>query len=425
MGTKSLIDMIPHLRGHKKESLLHKLLRVCCVKPLVWYARKSDLLDWYRKELDFTLDYLHQTAEEYCTPADPYDEDTEALLSLYYFLTESLDRRNYRSITEFGKLAGLNPMSPLTFADNEFNEVADNIWQSKRIASVFKEKDGTYRDLDAIGWESVYYIDLLKRKVEASPIWSGSCHVYSSGVTWLYDDINDYVEDEKDRWMPVDATGIIKNFKNYENTERFYLQCIEMNTWEQDPTTDDDTKGEWRTVRLCFRSSIPEKYLERYELRDAREDALKDEDDQKEYAKDLDYLMEHHLEKFLYRLMSNQLKDHPVEVGSDDEIFDDDYSIYQEDEDDDLEAEISDTELIEIEFETKPEKKQEYDKYAQDIIYKLMDDYDISAEQIHVTLDEDNLFKKMTIEDVPYGVFKKFKEEMEIFKNEEIEVEIV
>ena len=120
----------------------------------------------------------------------------------------------------------------------------------------------------------------------------------------------------------------------------------------------------------------------------------------------------------------NQLKDHPVEVSSDDEIFDDDYSIYQEDEDDDLEEEISDTELIEIEFETKPEKKQEYDKYAQDVIYKLMDDYDISAEQIHVTLDEDNLFKKMTIEDVPYGVFKKFKEEMEIFKNEEIEVEI-
>ena len=416
MGTKSLLDL-PHFRGkhNKKESILHKFLRACCVKPLIWYARKSDLLEWYHKELDFVSDYEHQTSPEGCTPADPYEKDAVALLSLYHFLTKG--EGNWYAAKQFDNTVSYKPLSPLTFQDNEFNKVSDNIWQNKRISSVFKEKDGTYRDIDAIGWESAYYVDLNKREIKAAPLWYGSCHVYSSGVTWIYDDVSDYMVEEKDRWMPLDGTGIFKNFKKYQDTERHYLQCVEMNTWEQDPTTDDDTKGEWRTIRLCFLSSIPKKYLERFELKDAREDALKDETDMKSFAEDLDYIQEHHLEKFLYRLMNNNLHDYPVEVSSDDRIFEDDYMLDEEEGEESIDIEEAEqihmsleNKPIQFTFKTEAVHKHEWDKAAQDVIYRLIDDYNVSEEAINVELDEDNIFKKMTIT-VPLKTYAKIEED--------------
>ena len=47
------------------------------------------------------------------------------------------------TIDYFKKLASFEPLSPLTFDDNEWNDVMDNVYQNNRLSSVFKAgKDG-------------------------------------------------------------------------------------------------------------------------------------------------------------------------------------------------------------------------------------------------------------------------------------------
>lgn len=48
----------------------------------------------------------------------------------------------------FRKVALLEPLSPLTGADDEWNEVDDDTWQNKRCAHVFKNAAGEAYDIE-------------------------------------------------------------------------------------------------------------------------------------------------------------------------------------------------------------------------------------------------------------------------------------
>lgn len=52
------------------------------------------------------------------------------------------------AISLFKKLARFEPITPLTGADDEWNEIGDGVWQNRRCPHVFKGADGPY---DSIG----------------------------------------------------------------------------------------------------------------------------------------------------------------------------------------------------------------------------------------------------------------------------------
>lgn len=63
----------------------------------------------------------------------------------------------------FGKLSKYKPITPLTFKDDEWNEVSNGVYQNKRNSCVFKESpDGR-----------PYYIDAYVKKTPNGHCWSG------------------------------------------------------------------------------------------------------------------------------------------------------------------------------------------------------------------------------------------------------------
>lgn len=58
-----------------------------------------------------------------------------------------------RAISIFSRLARFEPLSPLTGADDEWNEVGNDTWQNRRCPHVFKGKDGVAYDIDAVVFE--------------------------------------------------------------------------------------------------------------------------------------------------------------------------------------------------------------------------------------------------------------------------------
>ena len=52
------------------------------------------------------------------------------------------------------KLLDFKPITPLTGAEDEWNDVGEDYWQNKRCSSVFKKADGTCYDIDGkVFWE--------------------------------------------------------------------------------------------------------------------------------------------------------------------------------------------------------------------------------------------------------------------------------
>ena len=52
------------------------------------------------------------------------------------------------------KLLDFKPITPLTGADDEWNDVGEDYWQNNRCSSVFKKADGTCYDIDGkVFWE--------------------------------------------------------------------------------------------------------------------------------------------------------------------------------------------------------------------------------------------------------------------------------
>ena len=58
------------------------------------------------------------------------------------------------AISILTKLLDFKPLTPLTGADDEWNDVGEDYWQNKRCSSVFKKSDGTCYDIDGkVFWE--------------------------------------------------------------------------------------------------------------------------------------------------------------------------------------------------------------------------------------------------------------------------------
>lgn len=57
------------------------------------------------------------------------------------------------AISIFSRLARFEPLSPLTGADDEWNEVGSDTWQNRRCPHVFKGKDGIAYDSTAVVFE--------------------------------------------------------------------------------------------------------------------------------------------------------------------------------------------------------------------------------------------------------------------------------
>lgn len=56
------------------------------------------------------------------------------------------------AIETFRKLARFEPLQPLQGTDDEWVQVADDIWQNKRCGRVFREADGRAYDIEGIVW---------------------------------------------------------------------------------------------------------------------------------------------------------------------------------------------------------------------------------------------------------------------------------
>lgn len=57
------------------------------------------------------------------------------------------------AIKIFAKLASWDPLTPLLGTDDEWNEIGDNHWQSRRSSDVFKDKDGAYWSEGVVFWD--------------------------------------------------------------------------------------------------------------------------------------------------------------------------------------------------------------------------------------------------------------------------------
>jgi hypothetical protein len=79
------------------------------------------------------------------------------------------------------KLLDFKPITPLTGADDEWNDVGEDYWQNKRCSSVFKKADGTCYDIDGkVFWE--WYRDENGEEVKTHYSGSGC----STPVTFPY-----------------------------------------------------------------------------------------------------------------------------------------------------------------------------------------------------------------------------------------------
>lgn len=54
------------------------------------------------------------------------------------------------ALSVLDRLLRFKPITPLTGEANEWNECRDGVYQNKRCSSVFRQKDGTFEDIDAI-----------------------------------------------------------------------------------------------------------------------------------------------------------------------------------------------------------------------------------------------------------------------------------
>lgn len=108
------------------------------------------MMDWAKRELDLA---------GYKESGDPDDinnwmrNDVLKLLEMFCEQGHSGFSANY-AIQLFQTLANWKPLSPLTGADDEWNEIGEGMWQNKRASSVFKGEDGrAYWSDGIVFWE--------------------------------------------------------------------------------------------------------------------------------------------------------------------------------------------------------------------------------------------------------------------------------
>ncbi len=107
------------------------------------------MLEWAKNELELA-GYRADDTEE--GPNKWMREGVLRLLEVFCEEGHSGSSAPY-AIALFQRLASWKPLTPLTGADDEWNEIADGEFQSRRASNVFKDKDGAYWSEGVVFWE--------------------------------------------------------------------------------------------------------------------------------------------------------------------------------------------------------------------------------------------------------------------------------
>jgi hypothetical protein len=107
----------------------------------------STMLEWAKQELDLA-GYPEDSDEE----MDVWmRNDVLKLLEVFTEQGHSGMSAPF-AIAMFNRLASWKPLTPLTGADDEWNEVGDDTWQNRRDSEVFKKADGQAYWMNGIVW---------------------------------------------------------------------------------------------------------------------------------------------------------------------------------------------------------------------------------------------------------------------------------
>ena len=102
-------------------------------------AARSNLLAHARKELE--LKFPDDPEADGFDMNQAMREATENLMFIFALEGHSGFSASW-AITVFERLARYKPLSPLTGDDDEWNQVADDMWQNRRCSNVFKDSSG-------------------------------------------------------------------------------------------------------------------------------------------------------------------------------------------------------------------------------------------------------------------------------------------
>ena len=210
--------------------------------------------------------------------------DTRGIATLYEFL----DKFGYVSSGTLNDLYDTvhgNLFSPMKFDENEFpshgKSPFDKSIQSIRKSGVFKYPDGSYVDIDAIGWRTKARYNIAEekdgQKAEVKEYEYGSFDHH--GVVVLYDELSK-------EWIPLWSGQKINTSIPYDGKDtQVSVPCIEI-------YDSNDSHNDF----FCYigkTTDIPEKFHKHYILTDMR-DIKKNL-----YSEEIKWLKENHAEKLL------------------------------------------------------------------------------------------------------------------------------
>ena len=236
-----------------KNRLEEKIVEKICIPMMTSYARKgSDILNHFISENERIA---HTDAEKLAV------EDAKKILSLISVTDET--SHSITQVLDMVKDAlNFKLLSPLTFEDNEFREVdGQGLKQSNRRSSVFKQKDGTVRDIDGIMW-NVRATAVIKNGELVKKVWPDIYDRYSTGLAFMYE-----LDENKNivNITPVESQAKFVNFKDYYG-EEYKIDAFEV----LDITNEDKTGAEIYT--LFNKNNVPCSFYERFEFIDIRTD---------------------------------------------------------------------------------------------------------------------------------------------------------
>ena len=236
-----------------KNRIEEKIVEKVCIPMMTSYARKgSDILNHFISE---NKRIAHNELEQMAV------EDAKKILSLIsvtdqtpYSINQVLDM--VKGALQFKLL------SPLTFEDSEFREIdPQGLKQSTRRASVFKQKDGTVRDIDSIMWD-VTATAVIKNGELVKKLWKDEYSRYSTGLAFMYE-----LDADKNvvNITPVESQAKFINFKDYYG-EEYKIKAFEV----LDITNEDKTGVEIYT--LFNKADVCPWFYDRFEFIDIRTD---------------------------------------------------------------------------------------------------------------------------------------------------------
>ena len=149
----------------------------------------SNMLRWAEEELRFAGYDINDPEDG---PNKWLAEGTLGLLKVFSDQGHSGMSAPY-AVALFEKLAMWKPITPLTGNDDEWNEVGENVWQSRRNSEVFKEEDGQAYWIDGrVFWSWATYPDIDDGKPFKSYYTSRDSRV-NVEFPWVQPDKPEYV----------------------------------------------------------------------------------------------------------------------------------------------------------------------------------------------------------------------------------------